>query len=61
MSDQEITNTISKYHMEMMLSRVLVSERQYKPLHLIVEKAKQALKQKLEKIHVEILSMRRCM
>jgi len=42
-SDQSMTNTISNYHMEMMLSCVRVSEQQYNPVHLIVEDAKRAL------------------
>jgi hypothetical protein len=44
MPDKEIIDTISNYHIEMMLSCVLVSKRQYQTLHSVVEKAKQSLK-----------------
>jgi len=42
-SEQSMTNTISNYHMEMMLSCVLVSKEQYNTIHSTVEEAKRAL------------------
>jgi Zn-dependent protease with chaperone function len=44
MPQQEIMDTLRNYHIEMMLSCVLVSGQQYQTLHAIVEKAKQSLK-----------------
>ena len=44
-----MANTISHYHMQMMLSSVLVSEQKYNTVHLTVEKAKEALKRQFGK------------
>jgi Zn-dependent protease with chaperone function len=44
-SDTDTKNTISNYHTEMILSCVLVSEGQYNQVHVIVEAAKQAVKE----------------